>query len=389
MSLNGSAGLDSPVAVDAMGGDLGLEVQVEGAVQAFKEFGVRSILVGPESELKNKINSLGAATLPIEIQNATQVVEMTDSPTRAVRRKPDSSLCVAYRLVEERRAGAVISAGNSGAMMAAGLFLSGLLPGIERPAIATLIPVVGSGLPTVILDAGANVDCHARHLVQFAAMGAVYCNSLLNVSKPKVALLSNGAESSKGTDVVRAAAGMLKQMGTINYVGYVEGRDIGTPAADVIVCDGFVGNVVLKAMEGCVRLVGKELMHEAQSSLVRKMGLFLLKDAFKHVFREKFDYTSYGGAPLLGLRQLGLVMHGSSNARAVKNAIRIANDFAKLKMVEKLGTELSRVEEMLLDLDEAASGAALGTGNKGFKLKNGESHRAAAEKGSSEDGEDA
>lgn len=341
-----------PVAVDTMGGDHGLGVQVEGAVAAFKEFNAHPLLVGPQEEILAKLSALGASNLGIEVFHASQVIDGGESPTRAVRRKPDSSLCVAYGLVQSGKACSVISAGNSGAMMAAGALISGLLPGIERPAIATLIPRAGDGNPNVILDSGANVECHAQHLVQFAIMGAIYHTCLFNSERPKVALLSNGSEASKGTDVIRAAAAELSRKESINYIGYVEGRDIATPMSDVIVCDGFVGNVVLKAMEGSVRLVAEQLMLEAKKGFFSKLGLGLSKGVFKSVFLEKFDYTAYGGAPLLGLRKLSLVLHGSSDARAVKNAIRIADTFARKRMTERIGSELINLEESTGDLDD-------------------------------------
>jgi len=340
-----------PVAVDAMGGDYGLEVQVEGAVLAHKEFGVPAILVGPEHDLRSKLQGLGAASLPIEICNADEVITMEDSPVKAVRRKPNSSLCVAYDLVKNGRAGSIISSGNSGAMMAAGRLICGLLPGIDRPAITTLMPTVGDARPTVVIDSGANVDCHAQNLVQFAVMGSVYCGSLFNVDRPRVAMLSNGTEASKGTDVVRAASMYLSSMETINYVGYIEGRDVAMGKVDVIVCDGFVGNVLLKSMEGCVRLVFEQIMHDGRKSLLGTLGLALSRRVYRNIFNEKFDYTAHGGAPLLGLRRLAVVLHGSSGSRAVKNAIRVADSFAQSKMVEKISIALSHLEDHLPDMD--------------------------------------
>lgn len=350
MSVNGTlpkGELASPVAVDAMGGDLGLPVQVEGAVQACKEFGTSSILVGPEDDLRQCLERLGASRLPITIKHAPEVITMDDSPARAVRRKQDSSLCVAYSLVEDGEASAILSSGNSGAMMAAGSMICGLLPGIERPAIATLIPVAGNGRPNVILDSGANVDCHAHNLVQFAVMGAIYYTSLFEAERPRVALLSNGTEQSKGTDVIRAASMILSQVRSLNYVGFVEGRDATTNKADVIVCDGFVGNVLLKASEGCVRLIYDQLQHEARRGLWRKMGLALSRSVLREVFIQKFDYSAHGGAPLLGLTKLAIVLHGSSDARAVKNAIRLAHSFVGRRMTEKIAAALTQLDEKL------------------------------------------
>lgn len=330
-----------------MGGDHGFEVQVEGAVQACQEFGARSILVGPEGELRAKIDALGAANLPLQVWHAPDVITMDDTPAKAVRRKPNSSLCVAYNLVNDGHASSILSAGNSGAMMAAGSMICGLLPGIERPAIATLIPAVGDGKPNVILDTGANVGCHAHNLVQFAVMGSIYYSSLLDEKRPRVALLSNGTEPSKGTDVIRAASMLLSQMEIVNYVGYVEGRDVASSTADVIVCDGFVGNVLLKSLEGCVALCWKQIVHETRKGFFRRIGLFLSKEVYRAVFKEQFDYTAHGGAPLLGLRKLAVVLHGSSGSRAVKNAIRVASAFTRVRMTEKITAAITQLEEQM------------------------------------------
>ncbi|MCC6954871.1 MAG: phosphate acyltransferase PlsX [Deltaproteobacteria bacterium] len=343
-----NARADLPVAVDTTGGDRGIDVQLEGAVLAFKEFGIRSVLVGPEEELRSRLSLIAGSDTPLDIVHASQTIGMEDSPTRAVRRKPDSSLCVAYNLVESGRASSIISAGNSGAMMAAGRIICGLLPGIERPAIATLLPVAGNHSPNVLLDCGANVDCHASNLVQFAIMGSIYCNSLLGIERPKVALLSNGSEPSKGTDVIRSAAATLSAIRSVNYIGYVEGRDIPTNMANVIVCDGFVGNVVLKTAEGCVRLIFEQLLADGKRNLLGKLGLYLSKRTYRKVFLEKFDYTAHGGAPLLGLRKLALVLHGSSDARAVKNAIRVADGFSKSGMTDRIAQELTQFDETLM-----------------------------------------
>jgi phosphate acyltransferase len=340
-----------PIALDAMGGDLGSHVQAEGAIIAYKEFGAKSILVGKEDELKASLSSLGAGDLPIEIVDAPEIIDMNDSPAKAVRRKPNASLCVAYRLVMEGKASAVLSSGNSGAMMAAGRILCGLLPGIERPAIATLIPTYGDGLPNVVIDSGANVDCHASHLVQFAVMGAIYHSSLFEMKNPRIALLANGTEASKGTDMIRSASLILSKMEGLNYIGYVEGRDVTTSKAEVIVCDGFVGNVLLKAMEGCVTLIYKQIKFESEKRPFARLGMLLSRGLMKQVFRGKFDYSEHGGAPLLGLKKLALVLHGSSDARAVKNALRLAKSFVDSGMTEKITSAMSGLEEQMMDLD--------------------------------------
>lgn len=348
----------APIAVDTMGGDKGLTVQVEGAIQAKKEFGSNVLLVGPEEELRRSLDSFTGDPRFLEIVHAPDFIGMGDSPTRAVRKKHDASLVIAYKLVESRKASAILSSGNSGAMMAAGRIICGLLPGIERAAIATLIPVAGEGFPNVVLDSGANVECHAHHLVQFAVMGAVYYECLFldaikaasggQAGKPKVALLSNGEEPSKGTDVIRAAYAVLSQMDGLNFVGYIEGRDVPANVANVIVCDGMVGNVLLKGMEGCVKLFFEQLMHEGKKTLLGKLALRLSKRTYKQVFREKFDYTHYGGAPLLGLRKLAIVLHGSSDSRAVKNAINVADTFNKLDMTNRIANELSKLDDLEL-----------------------------------------
>ncbi|MCC6933841.1 MAG: phosphate acyltransferase PlsX [Deltaproteobacteria bacterium] len=334
-----------PVAVDVMGGDRGLGVQVEGAVQAFKEFGVISIMVGPEQNIKSQLASLGATDFPLQIKHAPEVITMEESPARAVRKKANSSLCVAYQLVNSGQASSIISSGNSGAMMVAGRIICGLLPGIERPAITALIPVVGNRKPNVVLDVGANVECNATHLIQFAIMGSVYHITLFNTSRPRVALLSNGSEVSKGTDVIRSAATALSSIKSVNYIGYVEGRDVPTTKAEVIVCDGFVGNVMLKSMEGAAHLIGAQLRYKAQLNWLNGLKFMLTQNIYKDVFYKDFDYTAHGGAPLLGLQRIAVVLHGSSDARAVKNGIRAADSFAKKNLVERLANELVAIDE--------------------------------------------
>ena len=354
MILRHSSSEDSaslPLAVDAMGGDKGLSVQVEGALKAKREYDIDSILVGPEQELLDALKGLGAESGEIGTEDATEVITMEDSPARAVRRKPDSSLCVAYKLVREGNASAVLSSGNSGAMMAAGSMLCGLLPGIERPAIATLIPARGKDEPNIVLDVGANVDCHAHNLLQFALMGSVYHQSLFKSEKPKVALLSNGSEAGKGTDKIRNAAAVLSKQKLCNYVGYAEGRDVTGDFADVIVCDGFVGNVLLKALEGCATLIASSLIQEAKKGFWSRIGLLMAKGSVRKLFREKFDYTAYGGAPLLGLSELAVVLHGSSDARSVESAIRFARLYNESNMIDRIQNALTRLDDDLPEMN--------------------------------------
>jgi glycerol-3-phosphate acyltransferase PlsX len=279
----------------------------------------------------------------VTIRHTTQVITMEDSPTKAVRRKPDSSICVAFELVRQGQACAVVSPGNTGAMMAAGLIACGTVPGIARPAIASLIPTVDSS-PTVLLDSGANTDSSALQLVQFALMGHFYAKAVLGIESPRVALLSNGTEESKGNDRIRAAAQMLKEVPLINFCGYVEGRDVGTDKADVVVCDGFVGNIVLKTMEGAVELALNCMRQYVQKSIRSKIGMWLAKPMFKALFRDKLDKSAYGGAPLLGLNQIGIVCHGSSDARAITNAVRVADKLHTEGIIKELANALANLE---------------------------------------------
>ncbi|HMO16904.1 MAG TPA: phosphate acyltransferase PlsX [Oligoflexia bacterium] len=392
-SLEESSGTSSvlPLALDTMGGDLGPRVQVEGAIRAFKDKSVKSILVGPENELRDIVSGFGASDLGFRIEHAPDVIEMSAAPAKAVRRKPNSSLCVAYNLVIEGKASGILSSGNSGAMMAAGRMICGLLPGIERPAIATLIPTYGDGHPNVVIDSGANVDCHANHLVHFAVMGAIYHSSLFGKVRPRVALLSNGSEPSKGTDMIRSASMILSEMEGVNYVGYVEGRDVTSNKTDVVVCDGFVGNVLLKGMEGCVTLIYKQMLHEARSSIVSRIGFFLAKKALKAVFRGKFDHSAHGGAPLLGLKELAMVLHGSSEARAVESALLLSDSFVKSGMTRKITSAMSALEEQLVDLDGSfvsgmfASGDAMARNGNGLSVKSRASRKVADHEKNSEE----
>lgn len=337
----GPAPADLPIAVDAMGGDFGPDPVVDGAVAAARELNISSVLVGDEALIHARLKSCGAGNdSRVSVEPASQIVTMEDSPSVAMRKKPDASIRVAFELVKRGGASGVVSPGNTGAVMAAGLFVSGTLPGIARPAIASLIPRVGDLKPTVLLDSGANIDCNASQLVQFALMGTYYARSAISCEHPRVALLSNGTELSKGTDIIRSAAQMLAEMKEINFVGYVEGRDMCRDRADVVVCDGFVGNVLLKAMEGSVELVFDSIKHYIERSVRGKLGMWLAKPMFKSLFREKLDPSAYGGAPLLGLQDIAIICHGSSNSRAIMNAIRVAKRSADANLAAELASAL-------------------------------------------------
>jgi len=324
------------VAVDAMGGDNAPVVEVEGAVSAAKEFGIPVTLVGDTERLRHELAKYDIKGLDILLQHASEVVEMHDSASDAVRKKKDSSIRVAFELVKQGVAEAVVSAGNSGATMAAGMFVLKRLRGIERPAIAQIFPTLKG--TTLVLDVGGNVDCKPLHLVQFAIMGEVYARYAMGVEKPTIGLLSNGEEESKGNELTRETHAILKDI-SLDYVGYVEGRDIFSGTVDVIVCDGFVGNVVLKLSEGLAEAVGKMLKDEIKQSFLSKIGYLLSQKAFNN-FKKKVDYSEYGGAPLLGIDGVGMICHGGSNVKAIKNAIRFAYEYAQKRINQRMAEKL-------------------------------------------------
>jgi glycerol-3-phosphate acyltransferase PlsX len=324
------------VAVDAMGGDNAPAIEVEGVVAAAREFGISVILVGDSGRLHQELAKHDCKGLNISVKHAGEVIGMHDSASDAVRKKKDSSIRVSFDLVKNGEADAVVSAGNSGATMAVGMFVLKRLSGIERPAIATIFPTLRG--KTLVLDVGGNVDCKPVHLVQFAIMGEVYARYVMDVDNPKVGLLSNGEEASKGNELTRETNSILKNA-SFNYAGYVEGRDIFNGLVDVVACDGFVGNVVLKLSEGLVEAAVTMLKEEIQQSLLSKIGYLLARRAFKN-FKKKVDYSEYGGAPLLGIDGVAMICHGGSNSKAIKNAIHFAHDYAlkgvNQRMAEKL-----------------------------------------------------
>jgi glycerol-3-phosphate acyltransferase PlsX len=327
------------VALDAMGGDHAPRAEVEGAVLAAREYpDVRIVLVGIDDKVRPELNRLRHRDLPIEIVQATDVVTMTDSPSHAFRRKKDSSLHVAARLVRDGKADALVSAGNTGAVMTVARFVLGTLPSVDRPALAWAFPNIKDKV-SVMLDVGANVDSKPLHIEQFAVMGEIYYRALWGVKRPRVALLSIGEEDVKGNDLTREAASLLKQS-SINFVGNIEGRDVFRGNVDVIICDGFIGNIALKLSEGLVEHIGGMLKKAIKSSLASQLGYALSKKAFD-AFRKRTDYAEYGGAPLLGVRGVTIIGHGRSNANAVKNAIRVAAELCRSGMNEKIEQELS------------------------------------------------
>jgi len=324
------------IAIDAMGGDDAPVNEVAGAVAACRQWGCRVILVGDAEKLQNELANHLTEGLDIDIQHASEVVGMEDSASDAVRKKKDSSIRVAFDLVKNGQASAVVSAGNSGATMAAGMAVLKRIKGIDRPAIATLLPNLND--QTMVLDMGANVDCKPVNLYQFAVMGSIYAEYVLGKTRPKVGLLSNGEEEKKGNELTRDTHQLLKESG-LNYIGYVEGGDIYNGSADVVVCDGFVGNVLLKVSEGLAVAIGTMLRREIEGRFWARIGYLLSRPAFKS-FKKKINPAEYGGAPLLGIAGTGIICHGSSDPVAISIAIRQADEFARIRIEEKLAERL-------------------------------------------------
>src|SRR5580700_9296867 len=326
------------IALDAMGGDHAPRVEVEGAILAARELGVRVILVGQQATVREELARHKAGDLPIDVVNATDVITMTDSPSHAFRRKKESSLHVAARLVRDGKAEALVSAGNTGAVMTVARFVIGTLPSVDRPALAAAFPNMKEKV-SIVLDVGANVDSKPAQIEQFAVMGDIYYRAIWGTKRPRIALLSIGEEESKGNELTREAAARLKQL-SLNFVGNVEGRDVFRGNVDVIVCDGFIGNIALKLSEGVVEQIGSMLKKAIKSSLRSQLGYALSKRAFDSL-KKSTDYSEYGGAPLLGVRGITIIGHGRSNANAIKNAIRVASELCRSRVNEKIEQELS------------------------------------------------
>src|ERR1700724_1085138 len=314
------------IAVDAMGGDHAPKPEVEGAIRAAKSLGVKVILVGQEDVVRAELeNHPEYRSLPIEVHHASERITMDDSAAKAGRSKRDSSVRVASRLVRDGCAQGFVSAGNTGAVMATAKMVQGVVPGVDRPALAGGVPAV-TRTPGVMVDVGANVDCSPRMLAQFAVMGEMYSRVILRRDDPRVGLLSIGEEEHKGNEMTRAAMPLLKSL-PINFIGNVEGRDIYTGKADVVVCDGFIGNVALKVSEGLVDIMQHMLQEALEATVTRKIGYVLSKAAYRD-FKKRVDYSEYGGAPLLGVKGVCIVCHGRSDSNAIKNAIRVAGEIS-------------------------------------------------------------
>jgi len=350
--------MPSVIALDAMGSDRAPKPEIEGAILAARQYGVRVLLVGPEATIKTELDRHRAArSLPIEIVHASEYITMEDK-VEAIRAKRDSSMRVGLRLVREGQASGFVTAGNTGAAMATAKIVLGAVPGVDRPALAAVFPTA-PGNPAMLLDVGANVDCKPENLEQFAVMGDVYFRAMFGdmfgkrpgAPGPRVGLLSIGEEETKGNDLTREAFQLLKHL-PLNFIGNVEGRDLYNGHVDVIVVDGFVGNVALKISEGVANLVRTALKESLKATITRQVGALLSRSAFTD-FKKRLDHTEYGGAPLLGVKGVCIITHGSSNANAMKNAVRVAAEFAERGVNQQIERGLAALRPAVV-VDEVA-----------------------------------
>lgn len=343
--------MPSVIALDAMGSDRAPKPEIEGAIQAARQYGVRVVLIGPEATIRQELGRHGSASrLPIEIVHASEYITMEDK-VDAIRAKRDSSMRVGLRMVREGRAVGFVTAGNTGAAMATAKVVLGAIPGVDRPALAAVFPTA-PGTAAILLDVGANVDCKPQNLEQFAVMGEVYFRGMFGrKNNPRVGLLSIGEEETKGNELTREAFQLLKQL-PLNFVGNVEGRDLYNGQVDVIVADGFVGNVALKISEGVANLVRTALKESLKATITRQVGALLSRSAFTD-FKKRLDHTEYGGAPLLGVKGVCIITHGSSNANAIKNAVRVAAEFAESGINDSIERALATLRPANLESEVA------------------------------------
>ncbi len=339
--------MPSVIALDAMGSDRAPKPEIEGALHAARQYGVRVRLVGPEPVIRAELDRHHSASrLPIEIVHASEHITMEDK-VEAIRAKRDSSMRIGLRLVREGQAAGFVTAGNTGAAMATAKIVLGAVPGVDRPALAAVFPTA-PGTAAMLLDVGANVDCKPHNLEQFAVMGDIYFRAMFGrrpgTAGPRVGLLSIGEEETKGNELTREAFRLLKQL-PLNFVGNVEGRDLYNGHVDVIVADGFVGNVALKISEGVANLVRTALKESLKATITRQVGALLSRSAFTD-FKKRLDHTEYGGAPLLGVKGVCIITHGSSNSNAIKNAVRVAAEFAQSGINESIERGLAALHPL-------------------------------------------
>ena len=332
------------IAVDAMGGDFGPSVVVPGAIDAARLHDLHVLLVGDTPKVEAELAKLDLANVHFDIVQADDVVHMNEKPSDILRRKKNASIQVACRLVKDGKADAVVSAGHSGATVACGMFIMGRLPGVERPALAALLPTEKN--PVVVLDAGANVDCRPYHLFQFGLMGDAFARDLLGYAAPRVSLLSIGEEEGKGNSQVKEAYELLKLAQNLNFVGNAEGRDIFTGDIDVVVCDGFVGNVILKLTEGVAWNILKLIRNKMMKNIKNKLAALMMRSDL-NAMKKEFDYEEYGGAPILGINGPVIKIHGSSGANAVKNAILKGIPYSRENVVEIIRQSMLDLEEII------------------------------------------
>ncbi|HHX43770.1 MAG TPA: phosphate acyltransferase PlsX [Chloroflexi bacterium] len=351
------------IVLDALGSDRAPGVDIEGAVRAARAFGREIVLVGPEEVIRTELARHDAEGLPLSVVHASEAIEMREHPSRAVRAKPDSSIVVGMRLLREGQADAFVSAGNSGGVLAASLASVGRvgrIPGVLRPALSTVFPTL-QGV-SLLLDIGANTDCKPEWLVQFALMGSIYAQRVLGIARPRVGLLANGEEETKGNAAVQAAHEALRGM-TLNFVGNVEAKDLLQGAADVVVSDGFVGNVAIKTAEGVAAMLFTLLRSEIKARPLAALGGLLAKPSFRAVAK-RLDYREYGGAPLLGVNGVVIIAHGRSDSLAIANAIKVAIDAADKNLVETIRQDMADAVTVL----EGPSGALAGTTSRSTDL---------------------
>lgn len=325
------------IVIDAMGGDNAPQETVKGAVEAVKQFNVNMILTGEEKAINEELAKYSYVKEKIEVINCSETIENDEKPVFAIRRKKDSSLVVAINMVKDGKADAIISAGNTGAILAGGLFILGRMNGINRPALAPAYPTA-KGV-AILIDGGANPDCKPRNLLEFGVMGSLYANKLLNIDNPNVCLVNVGVEEGKGNELTKEAYELFKEA-PFNFKGNVEARDVPTGYADVIVCDGFTGNIILKLTEGVAGTIFKILKEELMKSPIRKLGALLIKSGIRS-FKKRFDYSEYGGAPFLGVKGVVIKAHGSSNSKAIKNAIRQSKILIETNIVADIEKEIN------------------------------------------------
>jgi glycerol-3-phosphate acyltransferase PlsX len=325
------------IAVDAMGGDHAPLVNVDGAIAAAREYGIASLLVGRSDELSRLLSDSGYRGDKIEIVDATEVVTMDDPATAAIRKKRNSSIRVAANCVHDGRAAGLVSAGHTGAAMVSAKVVIGTIQGVDRPALATILPNLSGHC--LLLDVGANPDARTEHFKEFAVMGSIYAQLIFGKANPSIGLMSIGEEDTKGSASTKEAFKSLKETG-LNFVGNVEGRDVFDGKVDVIVTDGFTGNVILKVSEALAEMVEKLLREEIKKTLQASVGFLLSRSAFRS-FKSRIDYSEYGGAPLLGVKGCVIICHGRSSAKAIKNAIRLAAEFSRQGLAEKIQSSIA------------------------------------------------